>query len=571
MADKKIELLEIAESGDLAVTPFARVFYRFCREKRSGVLDVRDRPPNEGGRVLKRLMMVEGSKFAVQGGTPQETLPEIAREKGKLTPEAYDALKAEMKGDFGKMEQKILSGSVVAGAVIPELLSLQAELKVKMLFGLIRGHYVFKTAPASQIMGKHFLAGFSVEKAMLEGAIDHYPATRIKKEFPGIEKKLFRPAADLKSRITSFMLPPSVSRWLRGAPESFTWESLLNGAPVGQEQALIMLMSLYFAEVIVLAREDDDFPVGRAYLEARERAMQKKEEEAEKKEDEAKAKKEAKAKVEEEKKKEVKKETQEEPKLPIEEMLDKEMSDQELLKEIERQLVIAHDKNKTYFDVLGVKENTTSAKIKQVYFKFAKKFHPDAKPDLFQGEIKEQVEDLFTKVSEAYNAISDGEARKQYADSLKSAVSKEDMDKAQRAVEAEMNFQKAEVLLKRSAWAEAAELLDRSVQLQPDEPEYGLYLAWARYKLKGPAEASRAQKTIKQALDARPNAADGHYYLGQLAKDQGDLEKAESYFTKAAEMKPHDIDIKRELQLLMRRRSKEITGPRKAGLFGKKK
>ncbi|HUT53799.1 MAG TPA: DnaJ domain-containing protein [bacterium] len=560
-----MELMKIADSGDLAEVPFGRVFYRFCREKRTGVLDVRDKPAAGGGRILKRVMMVEGSRFAAQGGSAMETLPQILLDQGKLTPDGFEALKAELKGDWGKMEQKVLAGAVVPGSEIPELLALQAELKVRSLLCLFRGHYDFKPQPVSQVMGKHILMPFGVEKALLEGAIEHYPAARINKEFPGIEKKNFRPAGDFKERIGGFGLPPSVLRWLRSSPESFSWDGLLQGAPVGAEQAAVMLLALYFTEVIVLARADDDFPVGRAYLEAREEAVSRAEQKEEKraaaelKSDETKAEKEEK-----------KAEKSAEPKLPIEEMLDKEMSDAETLKEIERLLTTAHNTKGTYFDLLGLKESTPTSKIKQVYFKFAKKFHPDANPELFKGEVKDRVEELFTKLSEAYNTLADGESRQQYANSLKSQVSKQDMEKGQRAIEAEMDFQKAEVLLKRSAWAEAAGLLERAAQLQADEPEYGLYLAWARYKQKGPSEAARAQKAIKAALDKRPKVADGYYYLGQLAKDEGNLDKAEEYLSKASQMKPHDIDIKRELQLMQRRRVKEAT-TKKGGLFGKKK
>jgi len=558
--EQKGDQTYISVRGDFAEAPFARLFYRLCQERRSGLFDVRDKPPEDGGKIMKRVILADGELFAVKGGSRRETLTEILLEQKKISKEKYDELYRLANNDFDEMEKQVMAGGVVPAAELQGLLTAQVELKLKMLFTLIRGQYEFKPQARDALVAGNLLLPIGVKKVFLDGVREHYPAARVKKEFPGIEKKGMSPAKDWKDQILTLGLPPKVQRWLRSFPESFTWSAMIKSSPESEEVTAALLLALFFAGLITLPEGEAAFPIGKAYQTEREAAKAEEKKAAEKTPGPAKAAASATPPPK-----------PAEPKLPVEEMLDQEMSDKELLKQIDRLLDTAASHKNNYFEILGVQENTPPAKTKQIYFKFAKKFHPDARPDLFKGEVKEKVEELFTKISEAYNVISDPETRSNFIKEKKSSVSKADMDKASRAIEAEMEFQKAEILMKRNSWAPAEDLLERAVQLQPDEPEYQMYLTWARYKGKGSAEAPRARDAIKKVLASSPNNADANYFLGIIAKSEGFPDEAEKYLLKAQELKPHDVDIKREVQLLFRRKEKGAATEKKGGFFGKKK
>lgn len=64
---------------------------------------------------------------------------------------------------------------------------------------------------------------------------------------------------------------------------------------------------------------------------------------------------------------------------------------------------------KDYYEVLGVKKEATADEIRKAYKKLAIKWHPDKNPN-----NKEEAENKFKEISEAYSVLSDPEKRKEY-------------------------------------------------------------------------------------------------------------------------------------------------------------
>jgi DnaJ family protein B protein 6 len=77
----------------------------------------------------------------------------------------------------------------------------------------------------------------------------------------------------------------------------------------------------------------------------------------------------------------------------------------------------------TFYEVLGVQETATQEEIKKSYRKLALKWHPDKNPD-----NKEEAEEKFKSISEAYSVLSDPQKRREYDDSRKFGSSGFTMD-----------------------------------------------------------------------------------------------------------------------------------------------
>ena len=63
-----------------------------------------------------------------------------------------------------------------------------------------------------------------------------------------------------------------------------------------------------------------------------------------------------------------------------------------------------------YYETLGVPRDADEKKIKAAYRKLARKWHPD----LHSGKAKEQAEEKFKEINEAYEVLSDAEKRAKY-------------------------------------------------------------------------------------------------------------------------------------------------------------
>lgn len=80
---------------------------------------------------------------------------------------------------------------------------------------------------------------------------------------------------------------------------------------------------------------------------------------------------------------------------------------------------------KNYYEILEVDKRASSEIIKKSYSTLAKKYHPDLQPE----DMKQDAEEKFKLINEAYEVLSDSEKRKSYDASLSdNMISKEEYD-----------------------------------------------------------------------------------------------------------------------------------------------
>ena len=65
-----------------------------------------------------------------------------------------------------------------------------------------------------------------------------------------------------------------------------------------------------------------------------------------------------------------------------------------------------------YYEILDVSRVATYEEIKAKYRKLALKYHPDRNPD------NKKAEEMFKKISEAYEILGDKEKRKKYDEKI---------------------------------------------------------------------------------------------------------------------------------------------------------
>ena len=72
-------------------------------------------------------------------------------------------------------------------------------------------------------------------------------------------------------------------------------------------------------------------------------------------------------------------------------------------------ILIKSNDSDDYYKILGIKKNATETEIKKAYRKLALKWHPDKNPN-----NREEAEEKFKKINEAYSILSDKNKRNEY-------------------------------------------------------------------------------------------------------------------------------------------------------------
>lgn len=227
-------------------------------------------------------------------------------------------------------------------------------------------------------------------------------------------------------------------------------------------------------------------------------------------------------------------------------------------------------KKKNHFEVYGITAKATDDDVRTRYTEFAKKYHPDKLHPNATPELRDLRREIFTLISNAFEAIENEAKRLEYADQLdRGAVpSAGDMQKVQNTLHAETLFKKAEILVRMRKYEEAMEHLEEAMALNPQDKEFKIYAAYAGYlrlAKKGGDPQDAAELAIRKILEIMKtdaNIASGYLFLGHLNKIAGKAEVAVRYYEKVLEYDEGNQEAAREVRLAGMRKDKK-----KKGLF----
>ena len=211
-----------------------------------------------------------------------------------------------------------------------------------------------------------------------------------------------------------------------------------------------------------------------------------------------------------------------------------------------------------HFEVLGIDRAASDEDVRSAYAELAKRTHPDR----FIGSseaVLHLAEDVFGMLSAAYEEIAEKDRRMAYLRRQEGRdAEQKELEEGQRALQAELDFQKGEQALRNGQVDAALKHLRSAVDTYPDEGEYHAYHGWAWY-LANPEEPGRVKKAIALVQHGRklaPDRSKPYLFLGRLCQTDGRDELAEKMFGRAVQLDPDCVEAVRELRLLNMRRSK---------------
>jgi len=172
-------------------------------------------------------------------------------------------------------------------------------------------------------------------------------------------------------------------------------------------------------------------------------------------------------------------------------------------------------------------------------------------PATFPAIVRESVQAINRRITEALNVLKDPVRRQEYDRLLhqRSTRGADELQKrvAQRSI-AEHNFAKARDLSVAGDYYGAIVLLKQAVEFAPDHAQAWFLLGACQER--NPKWRRQASESYQRALAIDPNFVDAMISLGDLYRSEGLISRAQSCYEDVVKIAPENQEAKRRLQAL---------------------
>jgi len=212
-----------------------------------------------------------------------------------------------------------------------------------------------------------------------------------------------------------------------------------------------------------------------------------------------------------------------------------------------------HTRN--HFEVLGVTATASIEEIKSAYYRLVRRFHPDGQHEPALRDLRDKLEDVFQRVSAAYDVLSHPRRRRDYEGFLARQVPQpgvtpvETSASASPGWSAERAIEDAEHMLEEGKSWEAVGLLYGVLPFARGRVRQRMRLLRAKVYLKHSGWRRQAEEELRLALEEEENA-EVHYLLGTLFQSEGLMRRAVSHYRQALAVSPNYRDAKLRLEEL---------------------
>ncbi len=175
---------------------------------------------------------------------------------------------------------------------------------------------------------------------------------------------------------------------------------------------------------------------------------------------------------------------------------------------------------RTHFEVLGVPGDAREAQVREAYFRLAKRFHPDVHHDPALSDLREQLEEIFGRLGEAYEVLCSPRLRARYEKLLAEQVAapptaapRDPQEEASLAAEA---IERGADSIARERYSEAIQQLEPAVSRARGEARSRARVLLARAYAEDPHWVKQAEELLLSVLLEEPENDDALLLLGRI-------------------------------------------------------
>ncbi len=227
----------------------------------------------------------------------------------------------------------------------------------------------------------------------------------------------------------------------------------------------------------------------------------------------------------------------------------------------------------TLYDLLGITITANDAEVKKAYYAMAKKYHPDRHHSPYLRDVHGLLEELFGKITDAYQMLSSPLERNRYDAKIRAegpaavvavggTPTSEEANEAARRRAAEERYKEGKRHFDEMHFFDAIQCLREAVRLFPKKNYHKLL---GQALMKNPKWLRDAEEQFRLALKIDQFDAECYLGLGDIYESEGMKSRAQKMYEQAATYDPENEAVQNKIG------KRGAPGGALKKLFGRKK
>lgn len=197
--------------------------------------------------------------------------------------------------------------------------------------------------------------------------------------------------------------------------------------------------------------------------------------------------------------------------------------------------------NQNYFELLNVTPRASEKELHNAYREMRFKNHPDRFGDQINGQSQRILDDILSRLDQAYQVLSDTRQRQEYEKSIQRLSEDSALD-SKRYLEALDLFRSGQKELQKDKFAAAQMLFEKAYAQWQSGVEYRMYAKYAKIKAelaKNPKLSLNDDlKAFREFVYSHPQSETGFLLLGHLYRANQQLSAARDAYKRVHDLNP---------------------------------